>query len=64
MFDSGGVNPGNELVGIIESHNFKVNPTTARMSIRLPTCTASNCLFMHKAGGPEHILCSFGIHKR
>ncbi|MGF6758256.1 reverse transcriptase domain-containing protein [Paraburkholderia sp. GAS42] len=33
-FDSGEVKLGNELVGIIERHNFKVNPTKTRMSTR------------------------------
>lgn len=33
-FDSGEVKLGNELVGIIERHNFKVNATKTRMSTR------------------------------
>jgi hypothetical protein len=33
-FDSGEVKLGNELVGIIERHNFKVNPAKTRMSSR------------------------------
>ena len=34
IFDGGEIKLGNELVGIIERHSFKVNPSKTRMSTR------------------------------